>query len=282
MAASETPALHLLESFGVSAPRFVDRTAIATVWQVARADGTPAALKAWHGGDLRNEGPGLDLMAAWDGAGAARIYGRQGGAVLMEWLGGPSLGDMTRAGDDETAARILADVANALQAARPQVPPGLPRLSDWFQALFALDFDPACPPQARRDLEACRAQAQALLATEGDVRPLHGDLHHDNVRRGARGYLAFDAKGLLGERAYELANAFRNPKGAEALLREPGRIQVRADIWSATFGVDRSRLLQWAAAKCALSIAWRAKGRLRGDRELDLMGLLAGLAGAAA
>ena len=277
MAAREAHAPQLLAAFGVSAPKFVDRTAIATVWQVARADGTPAALKAWHGGDLRNEAPGLDLMAAWDGAGVARIYDRQDGAVLMEWLGGPSLGDMTREGDDAGAARILADVANALQDARPTVPPGLPRLSDWFRPLLALELDSACPAQARRDMEACRALARGLLATERDVRPLHGDLHHDNVRRGARGYLAFDAKGLMGERAFELANAFRNPKGAEALLREPACLLGRADVWSAALGVDRARLLQWAAAKCALSIAWRAKGRLRHDRELDLLGLLARL-----
>ncbi|MEQ9124733.1 MAG: aminoglycoside phosphotransferase family protein, partial [Alphaproteobacteria bacterium] len=214
MAAS--PSADLLAALGVSAPRFVARTAIATVWRVARADGTPAALKAWHDGDMRNEAPGLDLMSAWGGAGPARIYRRQAGAVLMEWLDGPSLGDMTLAGDEDGAARLLAEVANALQAARPRVPPGLPRLSDWFEALFALEFDAACPPQARRDLEACRALARRLLATERDVRPLHGDLHHDNVRLGDRGHLAFDAKGLLGERAYELANAFRNPKGAEA------------------------------------------------------------------
>lgn len=134
MAAS--PSADLLAALGVSAPRFVARTAIATVWRVVRADGTPAALKAWHDGDMRNEAPGLDLMSAWGGAGAARIYRRQEGAVLMERLDGPSLGDMTRAGDDDGAARLLAEVANALQAARPRVPPGLPRLSDWFEALL--------------------------------------------------------------------------------------------------------------------------------------------------
>ena len=77
-----------------------------------------------------------------------------------------------------------------------------------------------------------------------------------------------------GDPAYELANAFRNPKGAADLQRDPARISHLARIWSQGLDIERTRLLQWAAVKCALSIAWRAKGVLRDDKEADLLSLL--------
>ena len=92
-----------------------------------------------------------------------------------------------------------------------------------------------------------------------------------------RGFCAFDAKGVLGERAYELANAFRNPAGAAELLRDPARQRARAASWSAAFGVDRARLRYWAAVKCALSIAWRSGGRVGADAEFDLLSCLLAL-----
>ena len=95
---------------------------------------------------------------------------------------------------------------------------------------------------------------------------------------GARGYCAFDAKGVLGERCYELANAFRNPKGAPILARDPVRIRFLADLWSQSFSVDRRRLLEWASVKSVLSIAWRSGAELKQDDELDLLATLVGIA----
>ena len=99
-------------------------------------------------------------------------------------------------------------------------------------------------------------------------------VHHDNIRLGTRGFCAFDAKGVVGERTYELANAFRNPKGARKLVFNRNRIEVLADCWSQSFNVNRERLLQWAFVKCALSIAWRAKGKFVKDDETELLAML--------
>ncbi|MBL4813394.1 MAG: hypothetical protein JKX69_13820, partial [Rhodobacteraceae bacterium] len=125
----------------------------------------------------------------------------------------------------------------------------------------------------RRDIVFCQQTAQNLLANQIDIRPLHGDLHHDNIRLGARGYCAFDAKGVLGERAYELANAFRNPKGAEKIVTAPERVVSLAQSWSQAFDVDQQRLLQWAMVKVALSISWRCNGKLKHDGEFALLAL---------
>lgn len=265
----------LARRFGIAAAEFVDRTAIAVVWQVELAAGGTAALKLFHSEGLSNEGPGLAWMRAMDGAGVVRLLDQEGPAVLMEWQAGPSLGDLTREGEDERAARELLSVAGKLHSGEDRgAGLELPALGDWFRALRELRFAAECPPEAARDMLAARDIAARLLADPRDVRSLHGDLHHDNIRDGARGWLAFDAKGVRGERAYELANAFRNPKGAEALVAEPARIAFLADLWSEGFGVERGRLLDWAAVKCALSICWRAKGAVAQDAEFGLLARL--------
>lgn len=268
------PAPKILKDFGIDNPVLVERTALATIWKVVCSDGQAAALKLYHQGDMRNEAPGLDMLEVWDGDCAARLIQRSRHAALIEWLDGPSLGDLTRQGEDRLACHKLAEVANCLHAKSRVPESGLPSLADWFQSLFELSIARNCPAPARRDLAKCQAVAKRLLASQEAVVPLHGDLHHDNVRRGARGWCAFDAKGVLGERAYELANAFRNPKRAEQTIRDPARVSYLADSLSEALGVDRQRLLDWAAVKCALSIAWRAKGRLEEDPELDLLSLL--------
>lgn len=274
MTVPNLPDAQCLDGFHVSNPLFVEVTALATIWKVQLASGHPAALKIYHGSDMRNEGAGFDLMQRWDGRGAARLLARNENAAVMEWLDGPSIGDLTRAHEDEKATGLLVDVANRLHEVPIQAPAGLPDLTDWFGGLFALEFHQTCPESARRTMTKAQRLADSLLATQHDVVPLHGDLHHDNVRLGARGYCAFDAKGVLGERTYELANAFRNPKGADDIVRNPLRIQALAKTWSDRFKVDRNRLLNWAAAKCALSIVWRAKGPLVEDRELELLSIL--------
>lgn len=53
--------------------------------------------------------------------------------------------------------------------------------------------------------------AQQLLSTTNETCLLHGDLHHDNILIGPQGWLTIDAKGLLGDPAYEAAAFIRNP-----------------------------------------------------------------------
>jgi streptomycin 6-kinase len=270
-----------LKRFGVTDPVFVARTNLATIWRVIRPGDAPAALKVYHTADMEDEGAGFRLLQTLDGRGAARVFDLTQEDALIEWLDGPSPGDLTRGGDDAAATAILVDVANTLHAKPVTAELHLPDLSDWFAALADLRFAPDCPATAQTDMIRSQTLAHGLLDTQTDPRPLHGDLHHDNIRQGTRGFVAFDAKGVIGERTFELANAFRNPLGAEALQRDPSRIASLADHFSAGFGVDRTRLLQWAAAQCALSIAWRSGGTLTMDAEFDLLNILLDMSGTA-
>ena len=268
----------LLERFGVSAPVPVAETGIARVWRVRRGRGL-AALKVWHDPGMVNEGPGIEYLSIRAKQGAVRLFGRAEGALLMEWLEGPSLGDMVREGRDGEAAEVLIGVAARLWS-QPTVWPGAPVVSEsgWCRKLFALEFGARLPAEDRAAIEEARGLMRGLLARAAAPVALHGDLHHDNIRQGPRGWTAFDAKGIAGPRAFDLANAFRNPTGAEALIADPARARRMAALWAPVAGVSEAEMLGWAAAKVALSISWRATGPLEGDAELGLLRMFLGLA----
>ena len=268
------PPAEILSEYQLSNPNFVGKTHIANIWKVQTASGACAALKLYHKPDMGAERAGFTVMSALNGVAAANVLAIGQNIALTEWLDGPSLGDLTRNGQDNEATRHLGETAAKMHRHLPRTVADLPNLRRWFRALETLEFADECPAPAKHNLQAAQTLARHLLKTEHNIRPLHGDLHHDNIRLGPRGYAAFDAKGLIGERAFELANAFRNPKGAEALLRNPVRIRHLAAQWSQSFEVDAQRLLHWAAAKCALSIAWRSGGVAKSDPEFDLLATL--------
>jgi streptomycin 6-kinase len=116
--------------------------------------------------------------------------------------------------------------------------------------------------------------ARALLDKQTVQIPLHGDLHHDNVIQTQTGPRAIDAKGYLGDSAFELANALRHPKGMKDLVRRTQQIDRCLTLYADAMAVPRQRLAKWAAAKCALSIFWRASGLVTEDAEADLLHLL--------
>lgn len=271
MTFARLPPAELLARFDVAPVSFVEETAIANIWRVQRADGQPAALKVYKGAHLSNEGPGLCFLRALPGTASARVYDHGSNSALIEWLDGPTLGEMSRNGEDKKASALLVEVANAIHSQAPLSLSNLPLLSDWFEALFSCDFASNCPSRTRQNILRCRTMAKDLFRGQHDVRPLHGDLHHDNIKLGERGYCAFDAKGILGERTYELANAFRNPKGTPELVRDPQRIRYLLNVWGEAFRVDEHRLLRWATVKIALSIVWRGGGTVEADPEFDLL-----------
>ncbi|WP_342078701.1 aminoglycoside phosphotransferase family protein [Yoonia sp. SS1-5] len=249
------PAPALLADFGVSDPVFVAKSGIATVWKVRHGDGF-AALKRYDDGDIKDEGPGFALAQALDGVGMARVFAFRAGAALLEWLDGPSLGDMARVGRDLDAAQIIADVAARVHAGTRDLAISFGTVADSFVPLLQLKPADDLDPVLRHDLARCITLATHLQETQGPQIPLHGDLHHDNIMRGPRGYLAFDAKGILGEPAFEFANTFPNPVGIGDVAYDPARALALADIWGRSTGAAPLRLLQWGAARSALSYAW--------------------------
>jgi streptomycin 6-kinase len=256
-----------LARFRLSSPRRIAETATATVLRVTCADGTFAALKLLRP-DEREEARGADYLQALDGHGAVHILARDGPAILMEWCDGPPLGDLSRTGQDATATDIMIDVIQAMHAARID-PCGLEPLANRFAPLTTADLS--------GDLAAAADLVQPLLDTSPTAVALHGDLHHDNILHGPRGWLAIDPKGAWGDPAYETANAFRNPDGAQTLLFDPARISRLAERFSHRLGQPRRHILGWACAHCALSTFWSRDAGLDLADDLRLLPLLLAL-----
>lgn len=135
-------------------------------------------------------------------------------------------------------------------------------------------FAPLTGTSFEGNLGTAARLARVLLDTSPTLQALHGDLHHDNILRSPRGWLAIDPKGVSGDPAYEPANAFRNPGGAGDLIFRPDRIARLADRFSQSLHQPRSRILGWAAAHCALSILWSREDGLDPSQDQRLLPIL--------
>ena len=212
-----------------------------------------AALKILKPLVADEEGRGARLLQWYEGDGAATVFDIHGDTIFMEWLDGGTLGDASRAGRDDEATIALATVAANLHRPRNDVPEGLMPLRERFEPLFKTDV--RAWPHTARDLYARSAGiALKLFDKPTPEIPLHGDLHHDNILSSDRGWLAIDPKGLIGDPHYDLANAFRNPAGEAKLASDTRRIKSMADTLSARLGLNRKRLLGFAAAHSGLSV----------------------------
>lgn len=210
-----------------------------------RARGRPAMLKL---GATADERRGSALMAWWDGQGAAPVLAHDETALLMlRAEGGRSLADMARE-DDDAATRIICATVAELHRPRAAPPSSLPPLDQLFAALgraAALDS---------RFVEPA-AVAERLLAGPRDLVVLHADIHHANILDfGPLGWLAIDPWGYVGERAYDYANVLKNPDHATRIA--PGRLARQAGVIAKAADLELPRLLQWAFAHSALSVAW--------------------------
>lgn len=257
----------LMDNWQLNPDGDVIHTASSDVYPVI-AGGHRAMLKVAR---VDEETRGHDLMTWLDGEGAARVYRRDGDALLMERLdAAPSLLDMVRS-DDDGATGILVRAAQAVHCDRPAPWPELPTLRRWFRALET------AAPDGEVWAEAW-AVASSLLDDPRDVRPLHGDLHHANVLwSGERGWVVIDPKGLIGDSGYDYANMLCNPSLEFSL--SPGRLERQIAVVAQAGGPPPQRLLGWVQAYAALSAAWSVQDGHAGHAEqtLELSRLAGGL-----
>lgn len=228
-----------------------------------RADAQAAMLKLAHSADERR---GASIMAWWAGQGAAPVLAAQDEALLMVRASGRSLTDEVLAGRDEAATGVLCQVVTKLHASRGAPPPA-PPLATLFAALIE-SSDPA--------LAQARGVALRLLESQRDEVLLHGDIHHSNILDfGPAGWLAIDPWGLVGERAYDYANIFRNPDLASVT---PERFATRLAQIAATADLEPARLSAWAYAHAGLSMAWDAQDGTDSTASQTLLAIVEALA----
>jgi streptomycin 6-kinase len=159
---------------------------------------------------------------------------------------------LVKRGEDENATQIIAQVIKQLHSVPQDAPrDGLLGLDRWFGELFK---KAASDRQAGIDSIYVRSApvAQRLLDDQREVRVLHGDIHHCNIRQSKRGWLAFDPKGLVGERTYDCANTLCNPPIPE-LVHNETRLLTNASILADTLALDLSRVLAFTYAYACLN-----------------------------
>ena len=247
---------HYLNLWELSDPQPLAQTPTSHVYTV-RCDGAAAVLKLLKP-SAAEERVGAIALRYFDGRGAARLLQADEGAHLLEYIGGEDLSGLARQGrlGDEQAAAIIADVLNRLHAASEAPPEGLFPLRRWFHNLFRkAEVD----RQAGIESLFVRAapRAEVLLNDPREVRVLHGDIHHENIRHHAeRGWLAFDPKGLVGERTYDAANTFYNPLDAPELTEDEDRLLRLAALLADRLNIEPERLLAFVYVYGALSASW--------------------------
>jgi streptomycin 6-kinase len=249
-------------------PAFPDRWNIRTagliadtfssrVWKVTSGDGSIAVVKDLKPfDDVDDELRGAHLLAWRNGVGLVCLIDQDGHRMLIEYAGERHLTDVLDAQGDAAATDIAADIIVRLHTpgAHP-APPQLQPLAERYEALFI---------KAKQDraagIDSIYAQAaelaQRLLDTASYVRPLHGDLHHENILEGPRGWLAIDPKGVLGEPGFDAANLFFNPLERDDLCLDRERIGRMAGQLAQAMRQDPRRLLDHAFAYGCLSAAW--------------------------
>jgi len=229
------------------------------VWQVVCADGGITVVKQASAAGRDDALRGGDFLRWRDGRGAVHLIDQRGDLSLLEHVAGGDLLSQLDALGDDAATRIAADVLRLLHAPSPAPwPQSLQPLPDYFASLFA---------KARQDREAGRhslfveaaRRADALLADQRDVRPLHGDIHHENILHGTRGWLAIDPKGLIGDPAYDFANLFYNPLERDDLRADPQRARRMAAILAEASGRDAGAILDFGFCHACLSASWHVE-----------------------
>ncbi len=214
---------------------------------------------------------GVSFLQWLDGVGGARIYDVQDQDILMEFVPGQTLGELARSGNDNHATKIAGSVIDKIHQ-RPTQKIGLRPLEVQFESL--LNHPEIWPYETYEYFECAATLARRLLQSTANPRPLHGDFHHDNILESTRGWLVIDPKGLHGDPCYDLANFFLNPVGSPETVSNLDRVNHVADHFSLSLGWDRSRILGWAYAHCALSACWHIQNESAYSFNLTMLPIL--------
>ncbi|HJW41562.1 MAG TPA: aminoglycoside phosphotransferase family protein [Rhizomicrobium sp.] len=203
-----------------------------------------------------DEAPSARYLMLHRGHGTVRVLENDNRAVLLERIDpGTRLTSYPPDDRDDEATHIICDTIEKLQGATvdPAGWPGHDLHYDEFEKSSALA--PLTPQIAAR----AAAMMCELTTSEPQRVLLHGDLHLENILfDAARGWLAIDPKGEVGEIAYELAAPLRNPLERSELFMSEAQMDRRVRIYCERLGVDRQRVLGWCFARNCSAALWYA------------------------
>ncbi len=226
------------------------------IWKAAiTGDTSPVIVKALKP-DGFEELRGAYYLQERNGNGAVKLLGLTHEPVMMllEYAGDYDLKAHLEAGHDAETIRIAADVIRALHSPSARPPHSeLQPLRRHFKSLFDL-------AETSHGIYAeAAALAQHLLDQPHEIIALHGDLHHENILRSPRGWLAIDPHGLCGDAAFDCANLFYNPLNRDDVCLDMRRAADMAQHFATVTGKSAQHILDYAFCYGCLSAAWHCE-----------------------
>ncbi len=244
---------YYLAAWHLRNPHFLTQTVTSHLYTVTHNTET-VVLKLLSSSETEEQTGALALRY-FAGQGAVRLLRHDEGAQLLEYAAGEELVTLVEHGEDENATWIIAQVIKQLHSVPQDASrDGLFALDRWFRALFE-----KAAADRHVGIESIYVRgarlAERLLADQREVHVLHGDIHHRNIRQSSRGWLAFDPKGLVGERTYDCANTLCNPV-MPAIVHNETRLLTTAAILADALEIDLRRVLAFTYAYACLSASW--------------------------
>lgn len=208
---------------------------------------------------------GMDYLAWRGGTGAANLLARHDNAGLLEDAGTRTLEDFRESEGEAAATRAFAGLLQQLQApSLHPFPSGLVPLEQHFAALTGETVP--MPTAHVANVAWAAATARDLLATQTNVMPLHGDLHHENILADDSGqWRAIDPHGLIGDPVYDTTNFFGNPLQRPDVTCDESRIRLMATTLAAAFACPEDKVFRYAAVHAALSACWSIEDPVSDD-----------------
>lgn len=179
-------------------------------------------------------------------------YDKEHHAYLMECLEpGNSLKTLVKAGQDDSATRILCHTIRDLQSNK-QKKPEFPHISELAGSLSSLK-------DHLDDKMLSKAESLFHELTTDRTKDviLHGDLHHDNVLSSGATWKVIDPHGYVGDPVFEAGAMIYNP--CDCFPKEKSISQIverRLKILAEELPFDPKRIKAWAYCRTVLSIAW--------------------------
>jgi streptomycin 6-kinase len=200
----------------------------------------------------------IQALRQYNGNGAIKIINAdpQKGALLLERVHPGT--NLLSVSDNEKAIRIACQVMTNLWLPAPEGNQ-FPSMDTWCRGFdrYQKTYGKS-GPVPNEIIQDAQTMSKELLDTQSEHLLLHGDLHHMNILRSKEGmWLAIDPKGVLGEKAFEVAPLLYNP--VSDLQHKNGVDQIvdlRLEVLIQHTDLDHYRILLWSYVRTALSLIW--------------------------
>lgn len=258
------------KEWGVNGKSLLAKTPTGEVFLCDHPKFGKVILKIFTDIGSKDEGRGTFFYKAMEGDGAAHLYLYDSSAQLIEYLPGDDLYSYSRSNCEEKASQIFVQVIKKIrsktlsQEDRKELLP--------LEHLFEILKRNEGPSSLKEVFSEAKVIASQLVSTAHEKVLLHGDLHHENIKRNKDGeFVCFDPKGLYGDKAYELATTLKNPWDFPSISQNREIFLKRLDYLCKELEYEKERVLGHFKVHLCLSILWAMEDGANYEHQENLL-----------